>query len=61
MEKLFSECTCPQCKKTFICWDRGAWAYRAYIGTSTKFFCTWKCLQAYRRDHATRPYKRRDQ
>ena len=61
MQKLFDEVTCPQCEKTFICWDRGAWKYRKTIKGIPRFFCTWSCIKKYNEEVAERESRRREE
>lgn len=44
--------TCKQCGKEFACNDPGEWAYKLKNHQKPLvFFCSWHCIQAYRKDH----------
>ena len=59
MQKLFDEIICPNCKKMFICWDRGAWKYKKTINGFPRFFCKWSCYNNYQIEAAEKEKNRR--
>lgn len=47
---MFTARTCGECEKEFIIPDAGTYAYKDYKGNRLKYFCSWKCLQAFRKE-----------
>ena len=47
---------CRNCKKRFEILDGGEWGYkiRPYHKRSAMYFCTWSCIQEYRRKEEAR-------
>lgn len=43
---MFEEKKCACCGKTFACHVPTKWRYKT---KDNKFFCSWKCIQEYRR------------
>ena len=52
-ETIFHENYCPRCGKEFIT-HGGKWAYRTGEGKEALLFCSWSCLQEYRKNRGTR-------
>ena len=53
MEILFNEKTCAHCGKSFVVPDTGSWVYKQKTydgpeGQKLNYFCSWKCLNAWR-------------
>lgn len=57
----FLERKCPQCGKTFCTGIVSDWAYKARNKTKSDypyvFFCSWKCLCAWRKEHEESMYQ----
>jgi DNA-binding NarL/FixJ family response regulator len=44
------EKNCDRCGKEFVM-PCGDWAYKRYKGKGVQYFCSWKCIRAYEREH----------
>lgn len=44
------ECTCQQCRRKFFK-PTTEWAYMERVKTQQRSFCSWGCIQAWRRKH----------
>lgn len=47
--KTIDEHTCPVCNVIFSVPDAGSYVYKALVNKRQKMFCSWGCLQKYRR------------
>lgn len=43
------EARCPVCRKKY--WKGNEWAYKSGYTNRERFFCSWKCLRAWEKDH----------
>ena len=43
--RSFGEMLCPVCKKIFICYNAGNWAYKKELLGKRYVFCSYKCLR----------------
>ena len=48
---------CSRCGKSFIVHD-GKWAYRVNDGKYARLFCSWSCLQAFRKNRGSKIERR---
>lgn len=50
-EKLFHECKCYYCNRTFLKQIGTEYVYKMRYRTSDyKFFCSWNCLRKFQRE-----------
>ena len=52
----FYEHNCARCGKPFIMHD--GWAYKSGTGTGARLFCSWSCIQAWRKERPSKIERR---
>ena len=55
-ENSYSERKCSRCGKVFI--FHPEWVYRISPTDTTRIFCSWSCLQAFRNERGTKTDRR---
>lgn len=51
---MYKERKCHKCGKLFIASSPEEWVYKRRINNYPKYFCSWKCLRDYDKNHGTK-------
>ena len=57
---VLGDTKCKRCKKMFFMPLASDWTYKKYrpSGNGLYYFCSWKCLRDYEKDHETKHEKK---